>query len=426
MIDCRPSLIARCSDVADVIAALRFACDHRLPIAVRGGGHSGPGYGTVDRGVVIDLSMLRGVRVDPAMRTARVEGGARWGDVDHATHQFGLAVVSGLVSTTGVGGLTLGGGHGHLTRRFGLTIDNLVSADLVLADGRFVTVSESDHEDLFWAIRGGGGNFGIVTSFLFRLHPVSTVIAGPTLWPMDRAAEALDWYRNFLPTAPEELNGFFLFFEVPPGAPFPAELHGRRMAGIFWCHCGDATAARRDLEPVQKVGAPALHAVGETPYPNLQSAFDPLYGPGLQWYWRGHFLRDISDEAIDINLAFSRDLPSPLSTTHLYPIDGAVHRVAADATAFGRRDARWSQVIAGIDPDPLRAPELKRWARSYSSAIEPHTSAGGYVNFLMEDDGTRIRACYGATYDRLTSLKTKYDPENLFRRNQNIEPAAFV
>lgn len=424
MIDRRPVLIARCANVADVAAALGFAREQHLPLAVRGGGHSGPGLGTIDDGVVIDLSLMRGVRIDPKMKTARVEGGALWGDVDHAAHQFGLATPSGIISTTGVGGLTLGGGHGHLTRRYGLTIDNLLAADVLLADGQFVTVSDSDHEDLFWAIRGGGGNFGIVTSFLFQLHPVKTVIAGPTLWPMEDAETALRWYRSFLPSAPEDLNGFFLFFQVPPAPSFPTELHGRRVAGVFWCHCGSAAAAERDLKGVQGVGTPLLHAMNEMPYPDLQQAFDGLYGQGLQWYWRGLFLREISDETIATQIAFAKRSPTPLSTTHIYPVDGAPHRVAPGATAFAHRDATWSQVIVAIDPDPGRAADLKRWAVDYWSALKAQSSGGGYVNFLMNEEESWIRSSYGANYDRLVQAKRRYDPDNLFRANQNIPPAS--
>jgi len=297
MISKRPRLIARCADVADVIASVGFAREHGLLLAVRGGGHNGGGLGLCDDGLVIDLSALRGIRVDPKARTVRVEGGCTWGDVDHATHAFGLATPSGVISTTGVGGLTLGGGIGHLTRHFGLAIDNLLAVDVVLADGRLVGASESENADLFWAVRGGGGNFGVVTSFEFRLHPVSTVVAGPTLWPLEQAPEVLRWYRRFIADAPDELNGFFAFLTVPPAPPFPPELHLKKMCGVVWCWSGDPAEADAALAPVQAM-KPALYGVGPMPYPVLQSAFDGLYTPGLQWYWRADFVNELSDPAI--------------------------------------------------------------------------------------------------------------------------------
>jgi FAD/FMN-containing dehydrogenase len=357
------------------------------------------------------------------MRTARVAGGCLWRDVDHATHAFGLAVPSGIISSTGVGGLTLGGGHGHLTRRYGLTIDSLLAVDLVLADGNFITASASQHDDLFWALRGGGGNFGVATSFLYQLHPVSQVSAGPTVWPMEDAEEVLRWYRDFIIDAPEELNGFFTFFEVPPGPPFPADLHGRLMCGIVWCYCGTEDDAGRALEPMSEVCPPALHAVDNMPYPTLQQAFDSLYPPGLQWYWRGDFIREISDAAIAAHIEHASSIPSALSTMHLYPIDGAVHRVAADATAFAFRDAHWSQVIVGVDPSASRAGEMKRWTRAYWSALHPYSAGASYINFLMDEEEDRVRATYGQNFDRLSHMKAKYDPNNLFRINQNILPS---
>ena len=424
MIDKHPALIARCQDVADVIAAVDFAREHDLPIAIRGGGHSAPGFGTCEGGFVLDLSEMNGIRVDPEARTARVEGGATWGDVDHATHAFGLATVSGIISTTGVGGLTLGGGHGYLSRRYGLTIDNLLSADVVLADGRFMRASERENEDLFWALRGGGGNFGVATSFEFRLHPVDTVLGGPTLWPLEQAEEVLRWYRDFLPRAPRDLYGFFGFLVVPPAEPFPEELHNKPVCGIVWCYTGPEEQAEEAFAPALEVGTPALHGVHAMPYPALQSAFDVFYPSGLQWYWKGDFVTELSDEAVALHVEHGSDLPTPLSTMHLYPIDGAVHEVGAEETAWSYRDVTWSMVIASCHPDRSRNEQMSTWARDYRQALHPHSAGGAYLNFLMEEGEDRIRATYRGNYERLARIKARYDPDNRFRVNQNIEPAA--
>ncbi len=423
MIDKRPALIVRCHDAADVRAALAFGRSEGLEVAVRGGGHHGAGLGSVDGGIVIDLSSMNGVRVDPAARTATVDGGALLGALDHATGGFGLAVPAGILSTTGVGGLTLGGGHGYLTRKYGLTIDNLLSADVVLADGSFVTASEDDHEDLFWALRGGGGNFGVVTSFRFRLHPVSSVVGGPTLWPLEVAPEVLRWYREFLPAAPEDVYGFFAFLTVPPAPPFPEELHLRKMCGVVWCCTGASEEAERLLlAAVREPASPALHGVQELPYPMLQGAFDELYPSGQQWYWKGDFVSEISDEAIAGHLQFAETMPTWQSGMHLYPIDGAAHRVGTAETAFSFRDATWSMVMAGIDPDPARAEELRDWATAYWQALHPHTMGGAYVNFMMDEGQERVRATYRENYDRLARIKRRYDPDNVFHVNQNIDP----
>lgn len=357
MIDRHPALIARCVDVADVISAVNYARQHDLLVSIRSGGHNGPGLSLCDDGLVIDLSCMRGIRVDPEARTARVDAGCTWGDVDHATHAFGLATVSGIISTTGVGGLTLGGGHGYLSRKYGLTIDNLLAADVVLADGRLVTASEDEHADLFWALRGGGGNFGVVTSFLYQLHPVDTIFGGPTFWSLDQAEDVLRWYREFLPNAPEDLYGFFAFLQVPPAPLFPEALHHQKVCGVVWCYTGPREQAEATFKPVLEFGPPAFEHLGEMPYPALQSVFDPFYPPGYQWYWKGDFVRDLTDEAIAEHLRF-KEVPTPFSTMHLYPIDGAVHRVGADETAWSYRDATWSMVIAGVDPDPSNTDQM--------------------------------------------------------------------
>ena len=423
MIDKKPRFIAQCADVADVIAAVRFGREHDLLMALRGGGHNGPGFGLCDDGLVIDLSAMNAVRVDPDARTVRVEGGATWGDVDHATHTFGLAAVSGIISTTGVAGLTLGGGHGYLTRKHGLTIDNLLEADVVLADGRLVHASEDQNADLFWALRGGGGNFGVVTSFLFRVHPVDTVHAGPTLWPMEQAETVLRWYRDFLPTAPRDLYGFFAFLTVPPGPPFPEELHLKKMCGVVWCYTGPEEALEETFAPVLEVGEPALHGVQAMPYPAMQSMFDALYTPGHQWYWKGDFVEEIPDAAVALHAEHGAQLPSMLSTMHLYPIDGAVHDVEETETAWSYRDVTYSMVIVGVDPDPGMNEELRNWTRGYWNALHPYSAGGAYPNFLMDEGQERVRASYRGNYDRLAQVKAKYDPENRFRVNQNIQPA---
>lgn len=423
MIDKKPAMIARCRDVADVISAVKFAHRHGLDVAIRGGGHNGGGLGSVDKGLVVDLSLMRGVRIDPVSATAQVEGGCVQGDFDHAAHAFGLATPSGFISTTGVGGLTLGGGIGYLTRKYGLTIDNLLAVDIVLADGSFITASDDRNEDLFWAVRGGGGNFGVVTSFTFQLHPVSTVVAGPTLWPIDQADEVLRFYREFIQRAPEELNGFFAFLTVPPAPPFPEELHRKKMCGIVWCYAGQLEHAEKLLAPVRKVGSLALYGVHSLPYPVLQSVFDALYPPGLQWYWRADFVKELSDEAIERHCEHGSRLPTMHSTMHLYPIDGAASRVGEHETAWAYRDARWAEVIVGVDPDPTNAKLIKDWTVSYWEALHPYSMGGAYVNFMMDEGQERVRATYRENYDRLAAIKRKYDPDNFFHVNQNIKPA---
>jgi FAD/FMN-containing dehydrogenase len=424
MIDRRPAAIVRCGDAGDVRDAVTLIRDKGLEIAIKGGAHSGPGLCLVDGGVTVDLSPMSGVRVDPVAKTAQVAAGSLLGDLDHATHAFGLGVPAGIVSTTGVSGLTLGGGHGHLTRKYGLTMDSLLSADVVLADGSFVVANERDHPDLFWALRGGGGNFGVVTSFTFGLHPVHTVVLGITLWSLDHIRDVLLWYREFLPQAPDDLSGFFAELTVPPAPPFPEEIHGQKMCGVVWCFTGDPGEAEKVFPAVDEPGPPAFHFTAPMPYPALQSMFDELMPAGLQWYWRGDFFDRITDEAIDVHAAFARALPTPLSTMHMYPVDGAAHRVDPAATAWAYRDAVWSGVIAGIDPDPANAEALKRWCVEYWEALHSQSMGGGYVNFLGTDETQgRVRGTYRDQYDRLAEVKRSYDPDNFFHANQNIAPA---
>jgi FAD/FMN-containing dehydrogenase len=425
MISRKPRLIAQCADVADVIAAVNFGRENELRVSIRGGGHNAGGLGVCDDGLVIDLSLIKYVHVDPAARTACVGAGSTWGEVDHATHAFGLAVPSGIISTTGVGGLTLGGGMGHLTRQYGLTIDNLLAADMVLADGSFVTASADENSDLFWAIRGGGGNFGVVTSFLFQAHPVKMVCAGPMLWPLDKAADIMKWYREFIAQAPEEINGFFAFMTVPPGPPFPENLHFQKMCGIVWCYNGALEHANEILEPLRNFHPPAFEFFAPMPFPMLQAMFDGLYPPGLQWYWKADFVDELKDEAIALHIKHGSQLPTLHSTMHLYPVNGAAHKAANHETPWSYRGATWSEVIVGVDPDPAHKDRITEWARDYWEALHPFGAGGAYVNFMMDGEGDeRIRATYLDNYERLVQIKTKYDPDNFFRVNQNIRPHA--
>ncbi len=423
MIDKKPALIAYCTNTIDVVTCVTFAREHRLVVAVRSGGHSGPGLGIVDDGLTIDLSRMNEVTVHPESGMVRVGGGALWGDVDQATHPYGLAVPSGIFASTGVAGLTLGGGSGHLSRQYGLTIDSLLEAEVVLADGRVVTANEQEHPDLFWALRGGGGNFGIVTSFLFQGRPVKNVIGGPMLWDLDDAPAVMRWYRDFIVEAPEHVSGFFAVLMVPPVEPFFEHLHMQRMCGIIWAINATPEQAEEVLASVREQFPPAQDLTGPLPFPALQSMFDALAGPGLQWYWRGDFVNELSDAAIERHIEFAHRLPDGLSTMHLYPVNGAVHRVGSTETAFSYRDVTWSQVITGVDADPANAEVIRDWTVSYWHALHPYSAGGGYVNFLMNESQDRVQATYRDNYPRLAKIKARYDPENFFRINQNIQPA---
>jgi FAD binding domain-containing protein/berberine-like enzyme len=425
MIDKRPALIARCADADDVAKAVGFARDHDLLLAVRGGGHNGAGLGTCDDGVVIDLSLLKDIDVDPGARTVRVGGGCTWAEVDRATHEHGLATPSGIIGTTGVGGLTLGGGLGHLTRRHGLAIDNLLEAEMVLASGERVRASADKNPDLFWAIRGGGGNFGVVTSFLFRLHEVSTIVGGPTFWPVEAGAEVLSAYRDFIPNAPRDLNGFFAYATVPPAPPFPEEIQLRKVCGVVWCYVGSEADAAAAIAPLlEATPEPLMHGVAPMPYPALQSAFDGLYPRGHQWYWRADFVKEIPDAAVEQHARFGVEMPTIQSTMHLYPIDGAAHDVDSTDTAWSYRDANWATTYAGVDPDPANVGAIRDWSIGYFEALHPYSSGGAYVNMMMDEGQERVRASYRDNYGRLARIKATYDPGNLFRVNQNIEPQA--
>ena len=426
MIDKRPRVIARCTNAADVMAAVNYAREHKLLLAIRGGGHNGPGFGSCDDGLVIDLSQMRTVRVDPATRTARVDPGCTAADLDHATHAFGLAVPLGIVSSTGVAGLTLGGGTGYLTRKHGLTVDNLLEVDMVLADGSFVTASKGSHPDLFWAVRGGGGNFGVVTSFLFQAHPVKMVFAGPIFWDAKDAKQVMATYRDFIGKAPEELGLFVGLKTVPPIEPFPKEHWNKRACALIGAFNGPIADGQKLVASlIERLPAPLFNWMGEMPWTAINSLFDPFFPKGLQWYWKGDFVKTLPDEAIDTHIAHALQAPTPFCLMHLYPIDGAVRRVGKDATPWGARDASWSMVIAGISPDPKDAEALKRWGRAYWNALHPFNMEGGYVNFLDADEAdNRVELSYGDNYKRLAAIKAKYDPDNLFRVNQNIKPKA--
>jgi len=426
MIDKRPAAIARCRDAMDVVACVRFGLANHLTIAVRGGGHNAAGLGVWDDALVIDLSPMRSVTVDPQQHTVRVDGGCTWGDVDHATVGFGMATPSGFLASTGVGGLTLGGGIGYLSRRFGLTVDNLLSADVVLADGTFVTANENTRSDLFWALRGGGGNFGVVTSFTFRCHDIGehgVIIGGPVLYDLADTASVMRWYRQLLPSLPEELSGWLGLITIPPAAPFPEQLWGQKSCAIVWCYTGPHDRADQALEPVRTFGSPLLVGVAAMPFNVLQGAFDALYPAGLQWYWRADMFTEITDPAIEIHCKYGAQLPSGHSTMHLYPIDGAASRVPVDATAFAYRDGGWAGVIVGVDPDPANADAITTWARDYWNELHPTSAGGAYVNFLMDEGQDRVKASYRGNYERLAQIKRRYDPNNTLHVNQNIVPA---
>jgi len=420
MIDKRPGMIVQCVDVADVISCVNYGREQNLLVAVRGGGHNGGGLGICDNGIVIDLSGIKYIRVDTEDNTVRVGGGNLWGEVDHATHPFGLAVPAGIISTTGVGGLTLGGGVGHLSRKYGLTIDNLLEADMVLADGSFVTVNDSQHTDLFWAIRGGGGNFGIVTSFKFQAHPVKNVIGGPTLWPIEQTEEIMEWYHEFIHSANENLNGFVATMVIP-GPPFPEELHLKKFCGIVWCYVGDPGDFDALFKPVLDKN-PVFAHVGEMPYPSVQTLFDGLLPHGMQWYWRADFFTELGEEARAAHKKYGETIPTPLSQMHLYPISGAASKPGPTDTPWAYRDANYAGVFVGVDADPANAEKITAWAKAYQEALHPYSSGGAYTNFMMDEGQDRVRDSYRQNYDRLVAIKTKYDSGNLFRVNQNIKP----
>jgi hypothetical protein len=422
MISKFPVLIVQCADDEDVSKAIKYAAENNLPLAVRGGGHNGAGLGVCDHGLVIDLSAMKKVEVNADARTVRVGGGCTLGDVDVATHPFSLAVPSGINATTGIGGLTLGGGLGHLTRQCGLTIDNLLEANMVLADGRVVTASASENSDLFWAIRGGGGNFGVVTSFLYRAHPIGTVYGGPMFYKMSDTTEMMNWYQDFIKNAPENINGFFAFHQIPPAPMFPEEHHLEIMCGVVWCYTGDMDQAEKVFEPIRAFKKADIDMVGPLPMPVMQSLFDDLFTPGMQWYWKGDFVNELSPKVIDIHIHNAHKIPNFFSGVHLYPVNGKAARVPKNDTAWNYRDATWAMVIFGVDPEAANKDTISNFARTYWEELHPYSAGGSYINFLMEEGAERVKATYGDHYDRLSKIKSKYDPNNLFSTNQNIKP----
>ena len=422
MIDRRPAVVVRAANVGDVMAAVNFAREGGVDLAIRGGGHSVPGFGTCDGGVVIDLSAMRWVRVDPAAQTARAGGGATWGDFNAATYPFGLATTGGIISTTGVTGLTLGGGIGYLTRGFGLSIDNLLSADVVTADGRLLVASDHENEDLFWALRGGGGNFGVVTSLEFQLHPVKDIYGGPMFYELSEVETILRFYRDFIGDAPEQL-GAFPAFQIAPPLPFiPEDRHGDTFIAMVACWAGPIDAGEAALKPFHDVAPVVAEHVGPMPYPALNGAFDGLVPPGLLHYWKASFVKELTDDAIAAHGVHGPEVPVVNSTVHIYPVNGAAHKVGATDTAFAYRDANFATVIAGMWPDPAQNDANIAWVRNYYDATAPHSEEGGYINFMAEDDQARIKSNYKGNYDRLVDVKRKYDPGNLFHLNQNIKP----
>jgi FAD/FMN-containing dehydrogenase len=412
MIDRRPALIVRCAGVADVRNAVRFARSQNLLLAVRGGGHSVTGAGTCDGGLVIDLSPMKAVQVDLEHHSANVEPGATWKDFDHEAQKYGLATTGGLISSTGVAGFTLGGGIGWLVRKHGLACDNLISANVVNADGQLVKASAYENPDLFWGLRGGGGNFGVVTAFEFALHPVSTVVGGVMAHPLPRAKEVLQFYRHFIATAPDELTTLVIFATTP---------EGHQIIGIAACYAGPLEQGAEVIRPLKEFGPPVMDMMGPLPYTALQEANDPTAPAGLQNYWKAAFLHGLSDEAIDMMIGYATNATSPLSMIHIHQLGGAMNRVVADATAFGHRDSGFVVNILGMWPAPGDNEKHIDWARGLFEALQPYAH-GAYINFLGDEGQERIRSAYGPNYERMVALKNKYDPTNLFRLNQNIRP----
>jgi len=422
-IDRRPLLIARCAGVADVIAAVRFARDHDLRPAVRGGGHSFPGLSVCDDGIVIDLGLMKGVRVDLDRQTVRAQAGVLLGELDRETQAFGRAVPAGIVTHTGLAGLTLGGGIGWIMRKYGLTIDSLVSADVVTADGELVVASEETNADLFWGIRGGGGNFGIVTEFEFRMHPVGPeVVAGPVFWAVEDTRRVLEFHREWTKDCPDELMTIVVQRRAPDLPIVPRHLVGKLIVGIVACWCGDVGEGERYLRTLKQFGAPVLDLCVPKPYLAHQAMFDPSFRHGNCYYVRSCDVADLSDGVIDAAVEFGNSITSPITSVALWQMGGAVARVDDMATAFNGRNAGFTFNINGNSETMAGFEEQRRWARDYWDALAPHHTSV-YVNFLMEEGEERVRAAYGnEKYDRLKALKQKYDPTNLFRLNQNISP----
>ncbi len=419
MIDKRPALIARCSGASDVIQCVNFAREQNLIVSVRGGGHNISGNAVCDDGLMIDLSSMKGLRVDPAHRMARAEPGLTWGEFDRETQAFGLATTGGQISTTGIAGLTLGGGWGHLARRYGLSSDNLLSVDLVTASGQFLTASATENADLFWGVRGGGGNFGIATSFEYQLHAVGPVLGGIVAYPFEKAKEVLKLYREFTIASPDEMASGIVLISLPDGTP---------VVGIVVCHSGALADGERVVKPLRAFGPLLMDQIGPIPYTAAQQLIDAFYPFGLQNYWKSSFLKTISDEAIEVMVAYCAKRPTPMCHGLIeHQLGGAVRRIDREATAFGQRDAEYSFMSLGVCAEKAEAEKCVRWAREFWDAMQPFSTGGVYVNYLGReaDEGAgRIEAAYGPEkYARLVALKNEYDPANLFRLNQNTKPS---
>lgn len=426
MIVRRPALVARCVTAGDVANAVHFARENSLLTSIRGGGHSIAGNAVVDDGFMIDLSPMRAVRVDPARRLARVEGGATLGDFDRAAQEHGLATPLGINSTTGIAGLTLGGGFGWLSRRLGLTSDNLVGADVVNAAGERIRASADENADLFWGLRGGGGNFGVVTNFEFKLHQVGpTVLAGLVIHPLDEAKEVMRFYRAFAPETPEELATWFVIRKAPPLPFLPAEWHGREIMVLAVCYSGDLVDGERILKPLREFGRPIADVIGPQPFAGWQTVLDPLLTPGMRNYWKSHDFLDLSDGLIDVLLDFGHRIPDPQTEIAFAQLGGAINRLTTEDSAYARRDAQYLVNVHGRWADPSRDEACVGWARDLFKAAAPFSTGSVYVNFLASDEDNRVRAAFGSNYDKLVALKNRYDPTNLFRVNQNIQPTAF-
>jgi FAD/FMN-containing dehydrogenase len=424
MVEGRPALIARCTGTADVIAAVKFARENGLTVAVRGGGHNVAGLASVDDGFMIDLSRMRAVRVDPEAGTVRVQGGAQWGDVDHETQAFGLATPSGIISTTGVAGLTLGGGFGWLARAHGLAADNLLSADLVTAEGELVKASAQENADLFWAIRGGGGNFGVVTSFEFQLHEVGPeVLFGPTVYRLEDAPEVLRHYGAFASAAPEACTVYADFLTAPPLPFLPEEVHGSKVLFLIQLYAGRTEEGEETLRPLREFGDPLADAVAPTSYAEAQSRSDPLYPKGGRYYWKSHNLAALSGEIIDVLAECAATMPNALCDILIQQLGGRIGEPAPDATAYPHRHAGFVVTFGGRAERQAEDEQCIEWARESHARLGEHTAAGAYVNFLSHDESEdRVRAAFGDNAERLRRIKTRYDPANFFRRNHNIEP----
>ena len=427
MIDRRPGLIIRCGSSADVVEGVRLAREHDLILAVRGGGHNIAGNAVNDGGLMLDLSPMKSIQVDQGKRTARVGPGATLAEFDREAQAFGLATPVGVNSTTGIAGLTLGGGFGWLSRRLGLTIDNLLSAEVVLASGEVVQTSATQNPDLFWAIRGGGGNFGIVTSFEFQLHQIGPeVLSGLIVHPLAAAKDVLRFYREFLPTTPEEFACWFVMRKAPP-LPFLApEWHGKEILALAVCYSGPIAEGEKIAAPLRKFGKPVADVIAPNPFTAWQAILDPLLTPGLRNYWKSHYFKEVSDGLIDVLIEYAGKIPDPNTEIAFAQLGGAISRVPADATAYAARDAQFTINVHGRWQDAAKDAECIAWARDLFRAAAPFASSGAYVNFLTQEEGDRVSAAYGRNYDRLVKLKNTYDPRNLFRLNQNIQPMAYA